>query len=370
MSSSLEIWLETFTSDWTKSQYRSYVKNFMEFIYKTGNVYELAERYLEEKRHDTVMIMQDIDRYWASTSKLVAKTRLNKMSGLKIFFRDNYVELPDTFWRKFGTRGLRPKPVSKEIMLDERQIRAILAHLRAVGSAVIMTCIATGARIGEILKIHLTDLALDMEPPRIYLRAETTKNKEARVVFLTEEAREAVRDWLNARQYYLENKRDANVDLNDSRLFPFCHQNVYAMWYDVLRLVGLDQKDEKTGRYLVRIHGFRKRFRSLMATVIPLDIVEMIIGHIGYQSESYRRHSEEELASWYKKGCHILMLHTERAEIARVAAQQEDDNLALQQQLKMKDSEIGQMKVEMAEMKASLAKLELSMRKRREKDEK
>ena len=366
MSSALDVWLNTFTSDWTKSQYKSYVKNFVDFIYKEGDVYELADRYLEDKRDDTVSIMRDIDRYWASTSRLVAKTRLNKMSGIKIFFRDNYVELPETFWRKFGTRGQRPRPVSKEMMLDVRQIRSIISHLRSVGTAVIMLCIATGARIGEILKINLTDMALDMEPPRIYLRAETTKNKEARVVFVTEEARESVYDWLKVRDYYLEHKRDDNVNMNDPRLFPFCHQNVYAFWYDALRLVSLDQTDEKTGRFLVRIHGFRKRFRTLMATVIPVDIVETIMGHQGYQTESYRRHSEEELAKWYQKGNYILMLYTERAEIARIAAQQQETNVSLQQQLMEKERDLSSVKLEMAEMKASLAKLEASLLKRKD----
>ena len=132
MSSALEVWLSTFTSDWTKKQYRSYVKNFMFFIYGKGDVFELADKYLEENRNSTLSIMQDVDRYWASTSKFVAKTRLNKMGGIKIFFRDTYVELPDSFWRMFSTRGQRPRPVSKEMMLDAFQIHSLLAHLREV----------------------------------------------------------------------------------------------------------------------------------------------------------------------------------------------------------------------------------------------
>ena len=358
MSTALDIWLNTFTSQWTKSQYKSNVKMFVHFIYEEGDVFELADRYLEEKREDIVGIMKDVDRYWASTTKLVPKTRLNRMSGIKIFLRDNYVELSDNFWRKFGTRGMRPKPVSKETMIDVKQIRAILSHLRAVGTAVVMVCIATGARIGEILKIHLDDIVMDLDPPRVYLRAETTKNKQARVVFLTEEAREAINVWMGVRTHYLKNKRGPQKDLNDPRLFPFCHQNVYAFWYDVLRLVGLDQKDEKTGRWLVRIHGFRKRFRTLLATVIPVDIVETLMGHQGYQTESYRRHSEEDLASWYKKGCYILMLYTERAEIAKIAAQQEETNLALQQQLGEKDRQISEFSLQLAETTARLAHIE------------
>lgn len=361
MSTALQIWLGTFTSDWTKKQYRSNVKTFVEFIYGEGDVYELADRYLEEKRENIVGIMKDVDRYWASSTKLVPKTRLNRISSIKIFLRDNYVELSDTFWRKFGTRGMRPKPVSKERMLDVKQIRAILSHLRAVGTAVVMLCIATGARIGEILKIHLDDMALDLDPPRVYLRAETTKNKQARVVFLTEEARESINNWLHVRGHYLENKRGKKNDPNDPRLFPFCHQNVYAFWYDVLRLVGLDQKDEKTGRWLVRIHGFRKRFRTLLATVIPVDIVETLMGHQGYQTDSYRRHSEEELASWYKKGCYILMLYTERAEIAKIAAQQEEDNLALKTQLEEKERDLNGVKLELAGLKASIARVEAAL---------
>lgn len=351
MNSALEIWLNTFTSEWTKRQYRSYVRNFMTFIYGTGDTDELADQYLEEKRDDIAGIMRDIDRYWASTTELVAKTRLNKLTGIKIFLRDNYVELHGSFWRKFVTRGFRPRPVSKETMISSSQIRSIISHLRAVGTAVIMICIATGARIGEVLKIHLTDLALELEPPRIYLRAETTKNREARVVFLTEEAREAVRNWLAVRDHYIENKRDENIRPDDPRLFPFCHQNVYAFWYDALRLVGLDQKDEKTGRWLVRIHGFRKRFRTLLGTVIPVDIVETMMGHQGYLTVAYRRHSEEDLAAWYEKGSHVLMLHPETAELTRTLSQHEE-TVNLLRQIETKDAEIRQMALEIDELKS------------------
>ena len=104
-SSALEVWLGTFTSEKSKSQYKSLVKVFMHFIYREGDVHELADRYLKEKRDNVIEIMKDIDKYWASCSKYTPKTRANKMSGVKIFLRDNYVELPETFWQKFRIGG-------------------------------------------------------------------------------------------------------------------------------------------------------------------------------------------------------------------------------------------------------------------------
>ena len=55
--------------------------------------------------------------------------------------------------------------------------------------------------------IEFDDMALDLDPPRIYLRAETTKNRQPRVVFITTEARDAIEDWLQVRYAYLEDKK-------------------------------------------------------------------------------------------------------------------------------------------------------------------
>lgn len=60
-------------------------------------------------------------------------------------------------------------------------------------------------------------------------------------------------------------------------------------------------RDDRTGRYIIHIHTFRKFFSSRMALSCPRDAVEMLMGHEGYLSGAYRRFSEEQLMDLYKK---------------------------------------------------------------------
>ncbi|GBE55150.1 MAG TPA: hypothetical protein ENH28_06225 [Euryarchaeota archaeon] len=50
-------------------------------------------------------------------------------------------------------------------------------------------------------------------------------------------------------------------------------------------------------------NGLRKFFRSQLATAIPVDIVETLMGHEGYLTGD-RRYSEKELGEYYSKGEH------------------------------------------------------------------
>ena len=97
-------------------------------------------------------------------------------------------------------------------------------------------------------------------------------------------------------------------DSLDDRLFPFSMNVVLEMWGNALRKAGFDERDYRTKRRKYRIHGLRKFFRSQLALAVPVDIVETLMGHEGYLTESYRRYSERELWEWYKKGEHLLLI--------------------------------------------------------------
>ncbi|MEM3629336.1 MAG: hypothetical protein QXW47_06335 [Candidatus Jordarchaeales archaeon] len=56
----------------------------------------------------------------------------------------------------------------------------------------------------------------------------------------------------------------------------------------------------------------RKFFRTRMATVIPVDIVEALMVHEGYLAEVYRQYSFEDLAKYYKQGEHTLLVFCKR----------------------------------------------------------
>ena len=68
----------------------------------------------------------------------------------------------------------------------------------------------------------------------------------------------------------------------------------------------------------MRPHTLRKRFRTQLAAVIPVDVVEVLMGHAGYQTDAYRRFTEDELAGFYKKGEYVLYLSSDRAKMEQM----------------------------------------------------
>lgn len=67
-----------------------------------------------------------------------------------------------------------------------------------------------------------------------------------------------------------------------------------------------------------------------MATVVPVDVVEALIGHEGYLTEVYRRYSLEDIAKFYKQGEHTLLVFTQAEEISKLKLEIEEHNKQLQ----------------------------------------
>jgi integrase len=55
---------------------------------------------------------------------------------------------------------------------------------------------ATGCRANEPLSIRIGDINFDKDPPTIHLKAEHTKTRTARTLYLTRELTEQLKDWI------------------------------------------------------------------------------------------------------------------------------------------------------------------------------
>ena len=169
-------------------------------------------------------------------------------------------------------------------------------------------------RIGEATQITLKDIDLEHEPTIIRLRSEYTKTGEPRICFISDEANIYLKEWLEHRQEFLDytikilNLPDINKSNIDNRVFPFTVNSARLGLIRILKIIGLDMRDDRTERYVIHIHTFRKFFSSRMALSCPKDVVEMLMGHIGYLSGAYLRFSETELTDMYKKSMHEVTI--------------------------------------------------------------
>jgi len=73
-------------------------------------------------------------------------------------------------------------------------------------------------------------------------------------------------------------------------------------------------------------HTLRKFFRTKLGAVIPVDVVEALMGHEGYLTDVYRRYSMEDLAKFYKQGESALLSFTEAEEVSKLRAEVNERN--------------------------------------------
>ena len=67
-----------------------------------------------------------------------------------------------------------------------------------------------------------------------------------------------------------------------------------------------------------------------MATIIPVDIVEALMGHEGYLTSVYRRYTQEDLAKKYLEAEHTVFIFRETEDLTKFKKEVEQQNKSLQ----------------------------------------
>lgn len=277
---------------------------FCDFIKEKYNLdeFELVEK-IKENSLDVYKILRefvvflDLSGYKPSSikSRLAAVKGYLRHLGIKIYSEDcrHSVRLPKNIMRK-------EEPLTKEMLL--RLLRNSTPKLQTV----ILVAVASGMRIGEIVQLQIRDIDFEYKPTKIRIRAETTKTREERETFLTEEATNSLKDYLKRFFNWKEGERNENLksqiifgrtslsshkiklDKNDKK-DPFMKaENVLqkALYRQIRRIPDLS-RDNENGRKVIHFHAFRKYFRTVVGNACGRDFAEALIGHKFYLSTYY-----------------------------------------------------------------------------------
>ncbi len=321
-SKTVEDFLSNFTSSSTIRGYRCHLKNFFEVIEKDPETYIVDVRRLENSDKLDVLeeYERDINKFWKwlIDHDLSPKTVSNSVNCVRVFLKQYRIRLDDVVWENIRRRGTGNKPVTKELPVTKEMLKQILIHGDAKAKALFLVAASSGLRVGELVQLKLTDIESESSPTKIIVRytgPNSVKTKTSRITFITDEATIALREWLKQRDGSIAlavkrtNFPNAKKNPDDDRVFPFQTNNVRNIWNGLLEKTGLDQKDERTGRYLIHIHSLRKYFRTRFSRH-NRDIAEILMGHEGYLG-TYRQFTEDELIEEFKKGAkHLLVFET------------------------------------------------------------
>ena len=352
-------YLQQYDSDWTIKNYKASLKTFFASVYGQREPLEaLAERYFQEERNHE----EDVQRLLVSIKNLAPKSKRLRLSAVRIFLVENSVELGEKFWRRTRGRIKGSRALTVDKVPTHKEFRQILEHLPVNGRALFIVLLSSGMRIGEAMQLKPGDVELGADPAKVKIRGEYTKSGNPRVTFISREAKEAIDAWLKVRDAYLEAAVAKSTmyekEKDDPRLFPWDQGNSYGIWNKALYKSGLNGRDSKTRYHKFHPHVLRKFFRTRLGTVIPVDIVEILMGHEAYLTEVYRRYSVEDLAKFYREGEHVLhVFGADTEQIAQLNDQLKQDRDNLQRIVNGLHAENLGLKNQLAEHEVKLAEL-------------
>lgn len=317
---SVEKFLNSYPNPHTKNNYYAALHDFFRVIFGKHNLEASQEElkwvrmqgdeYFSEDRD----CEKDLESFVVAFNGRPPKTIKLKLAAVKMFLLENDVELPQKFWRKVRRRIKGSRALTLDRVPTNEELRQIMMHLPVHGKALYLMLESSGMRIGEALQLKLDDVNLDKAPVWIELRGEYTKTGNPRIAFASSETKEALNEWVKVREEYIESavgkshlyqKQEAK---DDNRVFPFEKPTAYSMWNNALKKAKMNEKDRSTNRLKLHPHVLRKFFRTRLGSVIPVDVVEALMGHEGYLTEIYRRYSPKELAKFYLEGEQALMV--------------------------------------------------------------
>jgi len=365
--SKVKIFLESYDNIGTRRNLSNTIKLFFGSIYEEAtpeNLDEMAEKYFSTERD----YEKDVRNFLQSLNGSAPLTIRLKLSSIKSFLIENEVELSLKFWRNANRKVKGSRALTLDRIPTKTELKQILMHMPIQGKTLYLILESSGMRIGELLKSNIDDLYLNEEPARIQIRGEVTKTGNSRHAFFSSEAKEAVTEWLKVREDYLSaaigKSHLYDKVSDDPRLFPFNSSTAYCLWKNALHKAGLNGRDKSTNREKLHPHVLRKFFRTRLPSVIPVDVVEALMGHEGYLTEVYRKYTVEDLAKFYLKGEPALLVFTDTQKVVELHKAIEEKNIQLQVLVNSLASEnqsikekVSKVESENAEMKDRMEKL-------------
>jgi integrase len=373
-------------SNSTANEYYFRLSDFMGFIVnRYANSLDIESLLVKIKNgsQDPYSILNDYAAYLKSRN-VSALTLKQRIVTVKNFFE--YCDI-DISPRRFKLKVKLPKVVrKKKEALSKEDIIEILnicdnIRLRTY----VMLLAATGMRAVEALSTRITDLNLDSNPPKLFVRGEYTKTKVDRIIFLTEEVTQQLNSWLaykfRTRRVCHQDKQTGKVttelrtpNKNSNDLIFAVYQNKVIpnpdnLYHDLIRSFGntLDRsgkgnwEDNNQRRRKITLHSFRRFVKSTISDLGYAEFSEWFIGHSG---SAYWTRKDSEKAEIFRKiepyltFLNIPQLERQGADIQSKVGELEEINQSLRNRDKLKDDAISQLSDQLVALSTRLQEIE------------
>ncbi len=307
-------------SEETYYHYLKFAKRFIEF---SGMDPDELVKALREGRVDLYELLDEFVSVLVDEGK-TRQTINVYIAAIRHFLLANGIKLDR---EELKNRVLLPRHYSQfEDRIPTKEELKLMYHTADLTTrTLLVVLVSTGMRIGEALKVKVEDLHLDHDPPYIRLRPEYCKGKRGRIVLLTPEAVDLLKQYIR-----VKGLREGDL------LFNLSYNSAWGR----LRRV-FDNVDTRTvgRRYILHPHSLRKYFRTMLAVAgVHKDFINKLMGHKDYLSENYIRENLEMVKREYAKAIPYLTIqHEERRDVVSTFV---DQMLELAKRYGVTESEI------------------------------
>jgi integrase len=175
---------------------RTGIKKFFSVIHKNPDTYFKNKDYEDFE----TTVENDIKLFYSKIQSNAPTTISQYISAVKSYLEENKIYLHEQrFWKKFRRKLPKNKPVLLDRIPTMDEIRKILLRCDPLERTIILCLLSSGMRIDELLKIEEKHVNFESKPTEIIIPHTIAKNKQQRIVFISEEATESLKDWLKQR---------------------------------------------------------------------------------------------------------------------------------------------------------------------------
>ena len=215
----------------------------------------------------------------------------------------------DVIPSKFRRKVRMPKIYREdEEPLDVQDIRKILLSCNNRRLKTYLLVLASsGIRASEGLAIRLKDIDFTSNPTKIHIRKEYTKTRIARDIYISDEATQYLKQWLDWKYHNQERPRKAEE--NDLVFTIYKSKTPNSLYFKLLRefqklltIVGLDKRKEDgvQKRRKITLHSFRRFVKTVISDQTNQDYSEWFLGH---SKSPYYTKKENERRQLYATKC-------------------------------------------------------------------
>jgi integrase len=306
----VNVFLSSMSRNSLKSKYTyqfglTHFQRFLEQKYLQYNIDTILKPLSKNELDVYVILDEFVSHLVDPTLKLTLSSIKLCMAAIRSYLA--YYDI-DIIPSKFKRKVKMPKMYREdEEPLDASDIRKILLSCSNRRLKTYLLVLASGGmRAVEALAIRLKDIDFSVSPTKIHIRKEYSKTKTARDIYISDEATQYLKQWIN---WKYNNEDRPRIKDDDDLVFTVyktrapttLYVKVLSEFEKLLSVVGLDERKEgKQRRRKITLHSFRRFVKTVISDQTNTDYSEWFLGH---NKSPYYTKKEPERREIYATKC-------------------------------------------------------------------